>query len=155
MMNLDGIPSHILEKALEILGPNGERWVKSSWRQLYAFGADGQRLNVIQDKIQYEKAIAKGLTVNTCHCGEGAIAAAHRPQLADASNFAPGNFQPEGAVEKKAVAFLVSVLPDRYKSVPTYNDSSVGWENFKKTMLKAIETAKEKEAAENLQHIAA
>lgn len=134
--NLDGISSDLLKEALKILGPNGERWVKSYWRL------------VREDKTKTGK---KKKVV--CFCGEGAIAAVKNPELKKPSVFADvverEEFKP--SYYNIDLSFLNELLPEnsegsKYEDIPAFNDNiETSWKDFKKFWLEAIRKAEIRE----------
>jgi len=132
-MSLDKHPPEVLRRALEILGPNGERWVKGRWREVKTVCIEG---------------IARR---TTCFCAEGAIAAANRPILEDpdAHQADYRTDHPDGPIETAAVGVLRQVLG---RDVPGYNDHHQReWLQLKEKFEAAIVKAEARVAKEQNQ----
>ena len=132
-MSLDKHPPELLRRALEILGTNGERWVKGRWRE-------------VRD-VRIEGVVRK----TTCFCAEGAIAAANRPILEDpdAKQTDYITDHPKGPIETAAVGVLRQVVG---RDVPGYNDHQRReWLELKEKFEAAIVKAEARVAEEQNQ----
>lgn len=106
-MSLDKHPPEVLRRALEILGPNGERWIKKAWRRVETVNINGANVTT------------------TCFCGEGAIAAANRPILEDPNYYAKaGEQKPQPGVESKSCSVLRQAIGSEKHAIPTFNDNA-------------------------------